>query len=235
MRYTRLRPARRHLAHRDAPAPARCMRPICRLRPDGDAGLLVASFAGILPLRARAGMDVGASGADARSIRRRRRRHRRRLRVRARGDSATAARPSRLHCRRDRDARADGRGPPQPHGALRPQARRRRHGGRRIRRAVPRARARARASGPDTQCRQHRAARHRRRARPRAGIAGGRCGRCLSRFSPAAAPDPADRRGARAGRAGRAVGAPERGRGPVGARVRRAASRRTPPRRRPAR
>ena len=54
--------------------------------------------------------------------------------------------PVELARRRRRDAPQDARRPPEPHRAVRPQARRRRHGRHRVRRAVPGARARARAS-----------------------------------------------------------------------------------------
>ncbi len=64
--------------------------------------------------------------------------------------------------------RRDARRPPESDPALRPQARSRRNGRHRVRGAVPRAHARLRASGADPQCGQHRAPPPRRRPGARA-------------------------------------------------------------------
>ena len=98
------------------------------------------------PLPARAGVDVGAPGADARALRRRRREHRRGVRSR-RATQSCACRAIRRSSRADIvDMRARMAAEhPQPHAAVRRQARPGRHGRHRIRRAVPRARACARA------------------------------------------------------------------------------------------
>ncbi len=142
--------------------------------------------------------------------------------ARARGDPVPAARSRGARGRRDRHAAPDAGGPPEPDGAVRPQARPGRHGRRRVRRPVPRARARARPRGADEEPGQHRAARHRRRPRARSGAGRRRRGGRLSRLSPPAAPDPADRRPARARRRRGAGRAPRRRRRAVDPRFRRA-------------
>ncbi len=101
------------LRHRSSAAPRR------RGRPDD----LVARR--LPPLRARAGLDLGASGAHARAIRRRRRDDRGGVRGRAQGDPVPAARAREAQRRRRRHAAEDARRPLQPDASLRPQARRR--------------------------------------------------------------------------------------------------------------
>ena len=76
--------------------------------------------AGVEPRRvpqlpARAGVDLGAPGADARALRRRRRDDRRRVRGGARGDPAPAARAGDARARRRRHAPQDARRPSEPH------------------------------------------------------------------------------------------------------------------------
>ncbi len=129
------------------------------------------------------------------------------------------------------DAPEDARRPPQPHAAVRPEARRGRHGRHRVHRAVPGARARAPASGPHPQRGQHRAAAHRRgtRPRPRRTRACGR--RRLSRIPPAPAPGAADAQRPRARRALATGRAPRGGRRTVDAGVRATLARRRPRRR----
>ncbi len=116
-----------------------------RLRPDGAAGLLVSSIARFRPLPARAGVDVGAPGADARALRRRRRASRRGVRARARSRSCACrairrgSPPTSSPCARGWHA-----GHPNRTRAVRPQARPGRHGRHRVHRAVSRARMRTR-------------------------------------------------------------------------------------------
>ena len=82
----------------------------------------------VLPLPARRCVDLGASGAHARAVRRRRREHRRRLRDRTPGDPAQPSPAAAAPRRRRRNAPQDVRGPSEQERAVRSQARPRRHG-----------------------------------------------------------------------------------------------------------
>ena len=68
-------------------------------------------------LPAQPGVAVGASGTDARALRRRRRDHRGSVRGRTRRHPAHAARRGEAQCRRGRDAAQDACGTPQPQRA----------------------------------------------------------------------------------------------------------------------
>ena len=200
-----------------------------RLRPDGAKGLLVVEPARLPQLPARACVDVGAPGAHPRALRRRRRaRWARRSRPSARRSCACRATCRSLRAEVVAMRRQDARGASESHDAVRPQARSGRHGRRRVHRAVPGARPRARVPGL---------------TRNVGNIAllalAGELGLVPAALAPrwptpiaipaAAAPGAPDRRAARARRAGRRAARRGDGAGAMDARVRRAlAERRTP-------
>ena len=142
-----------------------------RLRPDGAAGLMVSSVAAFRKYQRDPGVALGAPGADPRALRHRRPGGRRRFRGRARRDPAAAPDPVALAADVVEMRRKMAAGHPNPTDRLRPQARPGRNGRRRVHGPVPRAGTRGRASCAHAQPRQHRAASHRRRARPRSGTA----------------------------------------------------------------
>ena len=169
--YARLAQRLQQLDDHAAPRPACCSRPTSQLRPErrlGPDGVVARGASSATrsatpgcgstrrsPARATA-RATPRSGAAFEAIRAE--------------DPAPAARPGRARgreiagMREKMHARAS-----QPLGPVRPQARPRRHGRHRVRRAVPGARSLAAAFRPDQEPGQHRAARHGGRARPDPG------------------------------------------------------------------
>ena len=153
VRHRRRRSGRRHAGSpRDAPGPAAQHvadqhdrrgaalrhRPAAAPRRREGAARVEPALVPEVPARAR--VDMGAPGAHARALRRRGCAGGRGVRGGARCDPAPSPRRRGARGRRRRDAPQDAGRPSEHDAALRPQARRGRHGRHRVRRAVPRAR-----------------------------------------------------------------------------------------------
>ena len=106
------RAAAQHVAHQHDGRRAGSTTPTCGCAPTARRACSCRRFAGVSPLPARAGVDLGAPGADARALRRRRRaRSARRSRPSARRSCACRAIAATLARRRRRDAPPDARRP----------------------------------------------------------------------------------------------------------------------------